>query len=160
MKRNKKTLGDCYENTGTIITKVVVCWAVKSRRLKWAGLTGHSIPVPEIRRRWKYHVNSDLDNTGCGVIWSCRKRDPTAFLCISFTSSPIRIQHASKAKQLLRFNCNFFSIHKNWFKRLWFNKGILMNILQLVRIYTIVGLVVSMSDYWSWGRGFDPRHFH
>ena len=24
----------------------------------------------------------------------------------------------------------------------------------------LVGLVVSMSDYWSWGRGFDPRHFH
>ena len=23
----------------------------------------------------------------------------------------------------------------------------------------LVGLVVSMSDYWSWGRGFDPRHF-
>ena len=22
----------------------------------------------------------------------------------------------------------------------------------------LVGLVVSMSDYWSWGRGFDPRH--
>ena len=20
--------------------------------------------------------------------------------------------------------------------------------------------VVSMSDYWSWGHGFDPRHFH
>ena len=24
----------------------------------------------------------------------------------------------------------------------------------------LIGLVVSMSDYWSWGRGFDPRHFH
>ena len=24
----------------------------------------------------------------------------------------------------------------------------------------IIGLVVSMSDYRSWGRGFDPRHFH
>ena len=24
----------------------------------------------------------------------------------------------------------------------------------------LVGLVVSMSGYWSWGRGFDPRHFH
>ena len=24
----------------------------------------------------------------------------------------------------------------------------------------LVGLVVSMSDYWSWGRGFDPWHFH
>ena len=22
------------------------------------------------------------------------------------------------------------------------------------------GLVVSLSDYWSWGRGFDPRCFH
>ena len=24
----------------------------------------------------------------------------------------------------------------------------------------LVGLVVSVSDYWSWGRGFDPRYFH
>ena len=24
----------------------------------------------------------------------------------------------------------------------------------------LVGLVVSVCDYWSWGRGFDPRHFH
>ena len=24
----------------------------------------------------------------------------------------------------------------------------------------LVGLVVSMSDYWSRGPGFDPRHFH
>ena len=24
----------------------------------------------------------------------------------------------------------------------------------------LVGLVVTMSDYWSWGRGFDPRYFH
>ena len=24
----------------------------------------------------------------------------------------------------------------------------------------LVGLVVSMSDYWSWGHGFDPWHFH
>ena len=24
----------------------------------------------------------------------------------------------------------------------------------------LIGLVVSMSDYWSWGRGFDRRHFH
>ena len=24
----------------------------------------------------------------------------------------------------------------------------------------LVGLGVSMSDYWLWGRGFDPRHFH
>ena len=23
----------------------------------------------------------------------------------------------------------------------------------------IAGLVISMSDYWSWSRGFDPRHF-
>ena len=29
-----------------------------------------------------------------------------------------------------------------------------------VYIDRLVGLVVSMSDYWSWGRGFDPRHFH
>ena len=27
-------------------------------------------------------------------------------------------------------------------------------------IFMIIGLGVSMSDYWSWGRGFDPRHFH
>ena len=24
----------------------------------------------------------------------------------------------------------------------------------------LIGLVVSMSDYWSWGRGFDPQHLH
>ena len=24
----------------------------------------------------------------------------------------------------------------------------------------LVFLVGSMSDFWSWGRGFDPRHFH
>ena len=24
----------------------------------------------------------------------------------------------------------------------------------------LVGLVVSVSDYWSWGCGFNPRHFH
>ena len=24
----------------------------------------------------------------------------------------------------------------------------------------LVGLVVSMSDFWSWSRGFDPRHIH
>ena len=24
----------------------------------------------------------------------------------------------------------------------------------------LVDIVVSMSDYWSWDRGFDPRHFH
>ena len=27
-------------------------------------------------------------------------------------------------------------------------------------ISRLVDLVVSMSDYWSWGRGFDPRYFH
>ena len=31
-----------------------------------------------------------------------------------------------------------------------------------ILIYTSLNIyiVVSMSDYWSWGRGFDPRHFH
>ena len=33
-------------------------------------------------------------------------------------------------------------------------------IIIIIIIIIIVGLVVSMSDYWSWGRGFDPRHFH
>ena len=28
-----------------------------------------------------------------------------------------------------------------------------------IYIYILVGLVVSMSDYCSWGRGFNPRHF-
>ena len=22
-----------------------------------------------------------------------------------------------------------------------------------------LGIINEMSDYWSWGRGFDPRHF-
>ena len=34
------------------------------------------------------------------------------------------------------------------------------NLCTIIIIYCLVGLVVSMSDYWSWGRGFDPRHFH
>ena len=29
-----------------------------------------------------------------------------------------------------------------------------------IYINRLVGLVVSTSDYWSWSRGFDPRHFH
>ena len=29
-----------------------------------------------------------------------------------------------------------------------------------VPIDLLIGLVVSISDYWSWGRGFDSRHFH
>ena len=33
-------------------------------------------------------------------------------------------------------------------------------IIIIIIIIILVGLVVSMSDYWSWGRGFDPRHFH
>ena len=33
---------------------------------------------------------------------------------------------------------------------------IIINII----IDRLIGLVVSMSDYWSLGRGFDPRHFH
>ena len=24
----------------------------------------------------------------------------------------------------------------------------------------LIGLVISMSNYWSWGRGFDSRNYH
>ena len=37
---------------------------------------------------------------------------------------------------------------------------IIINIIIIIIIIIIVGLVVSMSDYWSSGRGFDPRYFH
>ena len=37
---------------------------------------------------------------------------------------------------------------------------IIIIIIIFIIIDRLVGLVVSMSDYWSWGRGFDPRHFH
>ena len=33
-------------------------------------------------------------------------------------------------------------------------------IIIIIIIDRLVGLVVGMSDYWSWGRGFDPRHLH
>ena len=33
-------------------------------------------------------------------------------------------------------------------------------IIIIITIDRLVGLVVSISDYWSWRRGFDPRHFH
>ena len=32
-------------------------------------------------------------------------------------------------------------------------------IIIIIIIDRLVGLVGSVSDYWSWGRGFDPRHF-
>ena len=37
---------------------------------------------------------------------------------------------------------------------------IIINIIIIIIIDRLAGLVVSMSDYWSRGRGFDPRHFH
>ena len=36
--------------------------------------------------------------------------------------------------------------------------GLLLSLLLFLSLF--VGLVVSMPDYWSRGRGFDPRHFH
>ena len=33
-------------------------------------------------------------------------------------------------------------------------------IIIIIIIDCLLGLVVNMSDYWSWDRGFDPRHFH
>ena len=33
-------------------------------------------------------------------------------------------------------------------------------IIIIIIIDRLVGLVVSMADYWSWDRGFDPRYFH
>ena len=49
----------------------------------------------------------------------------------------------------------------------WFEVALILYIRIIIIIVIIiiimdrlVGLVVSMSDYWSWGRGFDPRHFH
>ena len=36
----------------------------------------------------------------------------------------------------------------------------MMIIIIIAIIDRLVGLVVSMSDYWSWGPGFDPWHFH
>ena len=37
---------------------------------------------------------------------------------------------------------------------------IIIIIIIIIIMDRLIGLVVSMSDYWSWGRGFDPRHFH
>ena len=37
---------------------------------------------------------------------------------------------------------------------------IIIIIIIITIIDSVVGLVVSMSEYWSWSRGFDPRHFH
>ena len=41
--------------------------------------------------------------------------------------------------------------------------GIIIIIIIIITIIIrdhLVGLGVSMSDFWSWGRGFDPRYFH
>ena len=38
--------------------------------------------------------------------------------------------------------------------------AIIIIIIIIIIIGRLVGLVVSVSDYWSSGRGFDPRHFH
>ena len=35
-----------------------------------------------------------------------------------------------------------------------------INIIIIIIIDRLVGLGVSMCDYWSWGHGFDPRYFH
>ena len=43
-----------------------------------------------------------------------------------------------------------------------YNLIIIIIIIIIINIIMdrLVGLGVSMSDYWWWGRGFDPRHFH
>ena len=38
--------------------------------------------------------------------------------------------------------------------------NIIIAIIIIIIIDRLVDLVVSVSDKWSWGRGFDPRHFH
>ena len=38
--------------------------------------------------------------------------------------------------------------------------NVIIIIIIIIIIDRLVGLVVSMSDYWSWGRGFDPRYFY
>ena len=48
--------------------------------------------------------------------------------------------------------CTLDSVTYTDIKQIW-------NIIYIY-IDRLIGLVVSMSDYWSWGRGFDPRHFH
>ena len=37
---------------------------------------------------------------------------------------------------------------------------VIIIIIIIIIIDRLVGLVVSMSDYWLRGRGFDPQHFH
>ena len=41
---------------------------------------------------------------------------------------------------------------------------VIVNVIIIIIIIIIndrfVGLVVTMTDYWSWGHGFDTRHFH
>ena len=27
-------------------------------------------------------------------------------------------------------------------------------------IIIIIIIIIIMSDYWAWGHGFDPRHYH
>ena len=61
------------------------------------------------------------------------------------------------------YNKVCFSLEINieiWFiwRLNWSYKGTLE--LLLVNGDRLVCIVVSMSDYWSWGRGFNPRHFH
>ena len=37
---------------------------------------------------------------------------------------------------------------------------VIIIIIIIIIIDRLVGLVISLPDYWSWGRGFEPRQFH
>ena len=38
--------------------------------------------------------------------------------------------------------------------------GKISDIIIIIIIIIMLGLGVNMSDYWSWGRGFDPWQLH
>ena len=42
----------------------------------------------------------------------------------------------------------------------WLPWDFIIIIIIIIIIDRLIALAVSMSDYWSWGRGFDPRHFY
>ena len=73
------------------------------------------------------------------------------FLSLISRENPNSISEDSKYFTLR----GYVSIHPH--RNLLFKSS--QNSLGNLVFHRLVGLVVSVSDYWSRGRGFDPRHF-